>query len=522
MTAVESRSIYSGPIRRSFDKLQKQINALGGPSVITGTYSGTATPLPVAKGPGEQWIVGTPVPTAAPVNPSGGAATAGDIIESSGSKWINIGKSQGPQGPVGPAGPTGPASTVPGPAGPTGPTGPTGATGAASTVPGPQGPQGVKGDTGNTGATGSQGPQGTTGATGSQGPIGNTGPQGPTGATGAAGVVQAVVAGTNITVNNADPTRPVVSSTATGGGITQGLVTANQDWSTVLTPGMYTTQYATNPTTQNAPVNASSYAGTLTVSTGTWDAVRGEQNIIWRWNNPRPEEWVQTGSLRQNGTLYYRNGWFCQTEVWVGTTDPIANNPDVELWLDSDAPTPAAPPSVNVYQVTPASRCWASVGGAATTLVANNGWFYWLPVLCPPVDIDGLGVEVTSAGSAGSVSRLGIYTNHATRIEPYSLFYDAGTVATATTGFKSITFPTRSWMGGWMWLGVAGQGAPTTSPTFNAVTGHGEPWVLFGVDQVPPGLAYRAWTQAMSGALLATATPCLSVASSPKVAFHSP
>jgi hypothetical protein len=301
-------------------------------------------------------------------------------------------------------------------------------------VPGPQGPQGaqgIKGDPGNTGATGSQGPTGNTGSQGPQGvqgPIGNTGPQGSTGATGPAGVVQAVVAGANITVNNTDPTRPVIASTATSG----------------------------------------------------------------------------------------------TDEVWVGTTDPIGTNPTIELWLDTDEPTPAAPPSVNVYQVTPASRCWATVGGAATTLVSNAGWFYWIPVLCPPCSIDGLGVEVTSAGSAGSISRLGIYTNHATRIEPYALFYDAGTVASATTGFKSISFTARSWMGGWLWLGVATQGAPATSATYNAATGHGEPWVCFGVDQVPPGLGYRAWTQSMPGALLATATPGLSVASSPKVAFHTP
>jgi hypothetical protein len=84
------------------------------------------------------------------------------------------------------------------------------ASAADSGTPGPAGPQGPVGATGPpgpTGATGSQGPQGSQGATGA------TGSQGPPGATGAAGVVQAVVAGTNITVNNTDPTRPIVSST---------------------------------------------------------------------------------------------------------------------------------------------------------------------------------------------------------------------------------------------------------------------------------------------------------------------
>jgi hypothetical protein len=120
----------------------------------------------------------------------------------------------GPQGPVGSTGPpgatgpTGPASTVPGPPGATGPTGPTGATGS-------QGPKGDTGATGPQGPTGPAstvpGPPGSTGATGPQGPAGTTGAQGPTGATGAPGVVQSVVAGNSITVNNSTPSAPVVA-----------------------------------------------------------------------------------------------------------------------------------------------------------------------------------------------------------------------------------------------------------------------------------------------------------------------
>lgn len=75
--------------------------------------------------------------------------------------------------------------------------------------PGPPGP------TGPTGATGPPGPQGPTGAASTvPGPKGDKGDTGSTGAQGAPGVVQAVVAGTNIAVNNTDPTRPVVSATA--------------------------------------------------------------------------------------------------------------------------------------------------------------------------------------------------------------------------------------------------------------------------------------------------------------------
>lgn len=121
-------------------------------------------------------------------------------------KKIIIPIAQGATGPQGPQGIQG-ATGATGPQGPTGNTGATGATG-------PQGPQGVQGPTGNTGATGPQGP------------IGNTGPQGATGATGpqgSPGVVQSIVAGTNVTVNNSDPANPIVS--ASGAGLSGG--TAN-------------------------------------------------------------------------------------------------------------------------------------------------------------------------------------------------------------------------------------------------------------------------------------------------------
>lgn len=133
---------------------------------------------------------------------------------------------QGPQGLTGPAGATGPQgpagadgadSTVPGPAGPTGPRGPAGADGADGAT-GPQGPQGLKGDTGNTGPQGATGPQGPQGIKGDTGDTGPAGPTGPTGATGPAGVVQAIVAGTNVTVDSTDPANPIVSATGGGGG----------------------------------------------------------------------------------------------------------------------------------------------------------------------------------------------------------------------------------------------------------------------------------------------------------------
>lgn len=115
----------------------------------------------------------------------------------------------GTPGPQGPKGDTGPQGT-PGPTGPTGATGPAGPTGNT----GPEGPQGPSGTPGVQGPEGPQGEQGIPGTPGTDGAPGAQGPTGPQGATGPPGVVQEIVAGSNIQVNNADPARPVVSAVA--------------------------------------------------------------------------------------------------------------------------------------------------------------------------------------------------------------------------------------------------------------------------------------------------------------------
>lgn len=102
--------------RRALFDLKRRIADISGITSlnITGTYSGTSTPLPSGAA-GEMWVIGTPVPTAAPPGPSGPAA-AGDIIVYNGASWINIGHATGPNGPAGPPGSVGP----PGPTGPPG------------------------------------------------------------------------------------------------------------------------------------------------------------------------------------------------------------------------------------------------------------------------------------------------------------------------------------------------------------------------------------------------------------------
>jgi len=78
---------------------------------IKGTLAGAATPLPTGATSGDMYILGSPVPTAAP-NGSGGTKAEGDGIVWNGAAWTNVGPIRGPQGPQGNAGAAGTAATV--------------------------------------------------------------------------------------------------------------------------------------------------------------------------------------------------------------------------------------------------------------------------------------------------------------------------------------------------------------------------------------------------------------------------
>jgi len=238
---VEDRSIYSGPIRRSFDRIQAKLRTLeeevangggGGGGGTDEVWVGAADPI-TGNPTIELWfdsdavaftnqiIIKGHVANQAAL-PAGATAGDGYITDDTGHLWVWDGTqyndagqitgqagapgAPGSTGPQGPAGPTGPASTVPGPQGPpgsTGPQGPAGPTGADSTVPGPQGPagatgaQGPKGDTGAQGIQGIQGPAGTTGAQGPKGDTGAQGAQGPQGPQGPVGPDEVVVSATD-------------------------------------------------------------------------------------------------------------------------------------------------------------------------------------------------------------------------------------------------------------------------------------------------------------------------------------
>ncbi len=153
---------------------------------------------------------------------------------------------------------------LPGSTGATGAKGDKGDTGSPGTngSNGAKGEKGDKGDTGNTGATGSpgltgsQGIQGVKGDKGDKGDTGDAGTNGTNGTDGADGVIQSIVGGSGITVDDTDPANPEIS---TSGAVTSvngdtGDVVLNQD---DVLDGTTNKQYSVTEKTKLAGIEAS-------------------------------------------------------------------------------------------------------------------------------------------------------------------------------------------------------------------------------------------------------------------------
>ena len=96
--------------------------------------------------------------------------------------------------------------------------------------------------------------------------------------------------------------------------------------------------------------------------------------------------------------------------------------------------------------------------------VNAEGIIMFCPVILPPGTIDRIVMSVlTTPGSAGSVHRLGLYTQRAgSRFGTMDLLVDAGTVATTSTGDKAATVSVTLTVPTLAFIACVQQGAPTT------------------------------------------------------------
>lgn len=117
-----------------------------------------------------------------------------------------------------------------------------------------------------------------------------------------------------------------------------------------------------------------------------------------------------------------------------------------------------------------ASSYWGVPCGLGTPAsnsgLPGNNDVYMMPfTVAETVTAKSVSCEVTTAGQAGSLLRLGIYSADGTSGMAGTLKYDFGTVAADTTGIKTATYATGiSLTPGLYWAAVGVQSAATTQP----------------------------------------------------------
>lgn len=121
------------------------------------------------------------------------------------------------------------------------------------------------------------------------------------------------------------------------------------------------------------------------------------------------------------------------------------------------APTPARPRWTSGYY-------YVAADGVRGTLTLSLNRLYLLPLDAPiGATIDRIGTEVSTAGAATAVLRLGLYAA-TTNGAPVTLLSDFGTVDATTTGGKELTV-SRALGDTRVWAAVACQGAASTTRT---------------------------------------------------------
>jgi hypothetical protein len=117
---------------------------------------------------------------------------------------------------------------------------------------------------------------------------------------------------------------------------------------------------------------------------------------------------------------------------------------------------------------------WIPVSGQAygsfgnSTLAATLNLAYFSPVYFPrPTAVDQIRAQVTTAGAAGAVVRLGIYRQNPATGLPGTLLLDAGTVDATTTGVKTISVSET--ITGMVWCVVVTQVVTATLRSSTAV-----------------------------------------------------
>jgi len=117
--------------------------------------------------------------------------------------------------------------------------------------------------------------------------------------------------------------------------------------------------------------------------------------------------------------------------------------------------------------------CTVSMVGNPTGTINPSTHLHASPIFIPnAVTATSIVVEITIAGTAGALCRLGLYDNRIGNAYPGDLIVDGGTVLIDATGARSVTI-SQALVPGWHWLAqVADTGA-----TYRAIVGTAAQWI---------------------------------------------
>lgn len=165
---------------------------------------------------------------------------------------------------------------------------------------------------------------------------------------------------------------------------------------------------------------------------------------------------------------------------------------------------------------------WHATGNVFSTLATLGvGTLRLVPYYIDrPVTLTSIAVEVTTAGEAGSLFRIGVYADDGTGL-PGVLTVDAGTVAgDGATGMRTVTGLTVGLTRGLYWFGGAVQNVVTTQPTMRTATS--TPLLMALNTTTPTSLSSQGCgysTPSATGALPSPAGTPTSISIAPRVAF---